>query len=79
MWFDRNALVTSLVHFSHLIERKSFLFAKSFIFISDENGMMIPEIQECLVLVISGYLIVIFLLNFTLFAIMFVLSRSCLR
>ena len=47
-------LVTSLVYFSRSIERKSFLFVKSFIFINDENGLMISETQQCLVLLISG-------------------------
>ena len=47
--------MTNLVYFTHSIERKFFLFAKSFIFISDENGLMISESRECLLLVIPGY------------------------
>ena len=47
--------MTNLVYFTHSIERNLFLFAKSFIFISDENGLMISETQECLLLVIPGY------------------------
>ena len=50
--------MTNLVYFTRLrrsIERKLFLFATSFIFISDENGLMISESRECLLLVIPGY------------------------
>ena len=55
MWFGQDALVNNLVYFTRSIERKLFLFAKGFIFISDENGLMISETQECLLLVIPGY------------------------
>ena len=44
-----------MMHLSCSIERKSFLFANSFIFITNENGLMISETRECLFLVISGY------------------------
>ena len=65
--FDRDALVMQLVYFSCSIERKSFLFVKSFIFISDENGLMISETRECLFLVISGYLFENIFLKFGFF------------
>ena len=47
--------MTNLVYFTRSIERKLFLFTKSFIFISDENGLMISETRQCLLLVIPGY------------------------
>ena len=46
--------MTNIVYFTCSIERKLFLFAKSFIFIRDENGLMISETRECL-LIIPGY------------------------
>ena len=47
--------MTNLVYFTRSIERKLSLFAKSFIFISDENGLMISENRECLLHLIPGY------------------------
>ena len=46
--------MTNLVYFTRSIERKLFLFTKSFIFISDENGLMNSETREHH-LVVSGY------------------------
>ena len=70
-WLDRNALVTRVVCFSHLIDRTSSLFANIFLFIDDENSVTISETRENLVLVISGYLFAIFWVNLAFLASVF--------
>ena len=49
-----------------MLDRKKVVLVceKSFIFISDENGLMISDTRECLVLVISSYSFVYIFVKF---------------